>query len=202
MPAPISSLNLMEVINISPNQLDIKLILKMINLIDGDFDKFQMMKRFIKAMDKKYSSRILYGLHKLEFSGYWEILKLTNINDNRCIQQSVSILAREGIVMPITKDSAKYDFILKFWKETYRHSSRPPAFYRLHPNWTKLIQLLEPVFLKKFKGGNSIDMQAIEYRIELYDSYCAKSQAEVKALKDVKKNSIGQGKECENYIHK
>ena len=184
-----------EVMPISVKQLDKNLIIQLSKLMKGDLKKSLEISCFTRFLENKYSSRILYGLLKLEFSAYWELLKLLNVCDSRKFQITISNLIQAGIVSPILRTSDQYEFILKFWKELYCHSSGNPAFYQLNNNWIDTIKLVEPIIIHSHNQDQTND-QNIKIRMDKYRVYCKKAKAELERIEEIKKNSIGECKNC------
>jgi len=89
----------MEVLKISTNSIEIDIFNKLLNVFDGNSDKYHKVNRLISILNKHYSAMIIFTLHKLDFSANWELFTLANLKDKHAIQQNMSDLMMAGIVV-------------------------------------------------------------------------------------------------------
>ena len=193
---------LMEVTKISNSPLDAEFIGKISDSVNGKLESLEMLQEFISILNRRYSIFILYSLQKLEFSAFWELTTLTTLKDNRTVQQNMTALVKANIVDPIKRDSKDYDFILKFWKNTYRHSSRAPALYKINPRWSKIVKQLEPILLERINENGCIDIEAMDERMKKYNHFSSKATEERRAIQEKENNSMGKCYKCDKFILK
>ena len=170
--------------------------------INYDYANLEKIKNIYEFIKNKYTRHILIGLCKLEFSAYTELAELVNTAYSDRFKTAINHLIVAGIVVPITNKDEKYEFILKFWRRYRVRSPKttPPAFYRLHPQWKKLIPDLEKFISSYSPDQNSINIDEINKRNEAYKKFCDTEKAYFESQEDLKKNSIGKCQECGNYI--
>ena len=190
--------------HIATDLIEPKFFKKILDLINNDPFNLDKIERICKLLKNKYPSHILIGLHKLEFSAFSELSNFLNTDNSGRFRKHIGELVRAGIIIPVTKSFENYEFILKFWTTYYIHSpkSNPPAFYRLHSSWIKIIESLQDFLSSGSFGTNSIDMIGINKRMDTYKDFCFREKADFDAIEDLKKNSIGQCQECKKYIRK
>lgn len=192
----------MEVLKISTKSIEIDIFNELLNVFDGNSDKYHKVNRLISILNKHYSAMIIFTLHKLDFSANWELFTLANLKDKHAIQQNMSDLMMAGIVVPIKRDSDDYAIIDKCWKKIYKHSPCSPAFYRLNPEWVESFKLFEPILLEKISNINSVNMAAIDKRIDLYKRFSSRALDERRTIQEKENNSMGKCAECNNFVPK
>lgn len=189
-------------IEITTNRIEPEFFTNIMSSINYDYANLEKIKNIYGFVKNKYPRHILIGLCKLKFSAYTELSKTVDTVHTDRFEKAISNLIAAGIVVPITNKDEKYEFILKFWRRYRVRSPKttPPAFYKLHPQWKNMIPDLVKFISSYSHDQNTINIDEINKRNEAYKNFCDKEKAHFESQEELKKNSIGQCKECGNYI--
>lgn len=169
-------------------------------IINSNIEHFALIDKFARLINCKYTSKILYGLLRLEFSSYSELAKLLNASDLKEFNRSINKLRNHGIIKNVYISSHDYQAMYVFWKEEYKTSSSRPALYKLSDEWKQLLKNIE-VILKHYAGEN-VSESGIDSRNINYVKYSDNLKIKIASAKEIERNSLGKCYECEKIITK
>ena len=160
-------------------------------------------KRFIQILSyftKKYPAKILYSLHEISFTSYWEISHLSHLDNLHWVWKTFANLEGVGMVEQVQKGHADYETIKHFWKGEHLTSPKTPALFSLKKEFNKIVEAYSDTLIRQF--FSKAELGAILSRKKRWEQHHVAVKNQKQFFDRRKAMSIGDCMVCGKLIMK
>ena len=150
-------------------------------------------------LDQRHS-KILYTLHNVYFSSFWEMYRIFQLGYVQKLQNIIGTFEKYGIVDELKPEHKDYNIIISFWRNEYPNTRQKtdPKLFIINNSFKPVINEFSPHIFKKYIWKS--DYNKIVSRKERYEKLYEKESKKYKAQSKLEKNKMGNCNKCNEII--
>jgi len=168
----------------------------------SQFNELKIISDLIQMMTKKYHSKILYSIFKLQFASKHYMKRRAGLHNNDWMEKIFQELESHSIIKKIRKHDEDYDIIIKFWTNEFKNTHRKKVvdLYHITKEFQPVIQAFSNTIEDRYFSRPELTyLYNLRKRYELYADGVRKN---LKLAQSENAKKLGNCIECGRIIRK